>query len=62
MKVDAPAKADDRRLNEEGKGCMDKREIAVGHLAKSDARRSVENVAQIPEHGDVGILPENDCG
>jgi len=41
---------------------MDKREIAVGQLAKSDARRSVENVAQIPEHGDVGILPENDCG
>ena len=37
MKVDAPGKADDDCLDEEGKGRMDKREIAVGHLAESDA-------------------------
>jgi len=41
---------------------MNKGEIAVGHLAESDARSSVENVGEIPEHGDVRILPENDCG
>lgn len=62
MEKDSPGKTDNSGLDKKGERRVGKREIAIRYLAERDARTAVENVAHIPEHGQMGVLPEDDCG
>ena len=41
---------------------MGEGEVAVGELAERDAEAGVEEVAEVPEDGDAGVLPEGEGG
>ena len=60
VQVHTAGEVDDGGLNEERQGCVREGEVAVGVLAESDAVATVEEVAKVPEDGDVGIVPEGD--
>jgi hypothetical protein len=62
MEVDAAGQLDNRSLNEEGERGVGEREVAVWDLAEGDPVGAVEDIAEVPENGDVGVLPENDGG
>ena len=63
MEVDAAGQVDDCCLNEEGERGVGEGEVAVGNLAEGDAAGAIEEVAEVPEDGYVGVLPERDgCG
>ncbi len=62
MKEDAAGEPDDGCLDEECERRVGEGEIAIGKLAVGDARGGVEYVAEVPEDGDVRILPEDDGG
>ena len=59
---DASEELDDGGLNEEGAGRVGEGKVAVGKLAEGDAGGVFEDVAEIPEHGEVSVLPEHEGG
>jgi hypothetical protein len=57
---DAAEDFDDRGLNQERYWRMSEGKIAVRHLADGESEGVVEQVAEVPEEADVGVLPEGD--
>ncbi len=64
MEENAAREANDGRLNEEGERRVRQGKVAVRHLALGDARRGVENVAEIEQDCYVRVLPQHHacCG
>jgi len=62
VEVDAAGELDDCCLNDEGEGRVGEGEVAIRELAEGDAIAAVEEVAEVPEDGYVGVLPEGDGG
>jgi hypothetical protein len=58
----AAGQAHDGGLDEQRQRRVDQRKIAVRHLAERDAPTGVEQVAEVPEDGDLGVLPEDEGG
>ena len=54
MEDGASEELDDGGLHEEGERRVGEREVAVGQLAERDAGGVFEDVAEVPEHGEVG--------
>jgi hypothetical protein len=52
--------ADDGGVQEKGERRVGEREVAVGELVERDAEAGVEEVAEVPEDGDAGVLPEGE--
>ena len=59
---DASEELDDGGLNEESERRVGEWEVAVRKLAERDAGCIFEDVAEIPEHGEVAVLPEDEGG
>ena len=62
MEDDASEELDDDGLDEKGERRVGEREVAIRKLAERDAGCVFEDVAEIPEHGEVGVLPEDEGG
>ncbi len=60
--VDAAKDADDGCVEEKCEWGVGEGEVAVGELAEADAVAGVEQVADVPEDSDAGILPEGKGG
>jgi hypothetical protein len=60
--VDPAEDSNDRSVEEEGEGCVGEGKVAVGKLAQADAVAAVEQVADVPQDGDTGVLPEGEGG
>jgi hypothetical protein len=58
--VHAAEEVDAGGLDQEGEWSVREREVAVGNLAQRDAVAAVEQVREVPQHGDMGVLPEDD--
>jgi hypothetical protein len=54
------AELNDGCLNEESYWRMRERKVAIWNIAERDAIRILKNVAQIPQHRDVAVLPDYD--
>ena len=61
-KIDAVEDADDSCVEEEGERRVGEGEVAVGELVERDAVTGVEQVAEVPEDGDAGVLVEGEGG
>ena len=62
VKEDSPREPDEQRLNQKSSGSVGKREIAVGNVAERNSVGVFEDVAEIPENSQSGILPHDGCG
>ena len=62
VEVHAAGKAQDGGLEQKGQRRMDEGEVAVGMLAERDALAAVQQVAEVPEDGEAGVLPEDEGG
>ena len=60
--VDAAEDADDGGVEKKDKRRVGEGEVAVGELAEADAEAAVEEIADVPEGGDAGVLPEGEGG
>lgn len=60
--VDAAEDADNGGVEEEGERRVGEGEVAVRKLVERDAEAGVEEVAEVPEDGDAGVLPEGEGG
>ena len=59
---DASEELDDGGLDEEGERRVGEWKVAIRKLAERDAGCVFEDIAEIPEHGEVGVLPEDEGG
>ena len=62
MQDGASEELDDGRLGEKGERRVGEREVSVGELAERDAGGVFQDVAEVPEHGEMGVLPEDEGG
>jgi hypothetical protein len=58
--VDAAEEVDACCLDEEGERSVGEGEVSVGELAEGDAEAAVEEIGEVPENADVGVLPEGE--
>jgi len=55
--IDEAEDADDGGVQQVLEWWMDEGKVAVGHLAQAEAVAAVEEVAEVPDGCDVGVLP-----
>ena len=62
VEEDPSGEANDGGLNQKCQRRVSQREIAIRHLAQSDAKARVQRVACVPEDGEMRILPQDHGG
>jgi hypothetical protein len=62
VKKDSASQLDEQRLDEKSCGSVRKREIAIGEIAEGNPVRVFQDIAEVPENREPGILPHDDGG
>jgi len=62
VKKDSASQLDEQRLNQKSYGSVRKREVAIGEIAEGNPVGVFQNIAEVPENREPGILPYDDGG
>ncbi len=62
VEVDAAGEAEDGSLQQKCQRWVDEGEVAIGMLAERHAGAAIEQVAEVPDDGEAGVLPEHERG